>query len=202
MQDFLILWCMTIEQSLTVYSDINLCFDYSDYLGAPKIILKESFLQSYDHMSFDEVLRYVSFRRIELQKSVKPATDSRLSKHLPKKAKAGRGRDDLTFFFKWLYDKNVRHIIKVRVDDSQDPPHSDKAIENSLGWFEIDTLSWSRMDLDSETLRKACQNVRELYLRWSGSRAILRAWGEPDGLPRLKNLERVHLIWNSEQVSI
>jgi len=153
-------------------------------------------------MNFDDVLRYVTFGRIELQKPVKPAAESRLSKMLPRKPKEGKGRSDLTFLFKWLYEKNVRHILKVTVDDLKDPPHSDMAIEESLKWFEIETLDWRRIDLCPETLYNACRNVRELYLRWSGNRVVLRAWGESEGLPRLSKLERVHLVWNSEQVII
>lgn len=121
---------------------------------------------------------------------------------LPQIPKEGKGRSDLTFLFKWLYEKNVRHVLKVTVNELEDPPHSDIAIEESLGWFEVETLDWSRMDLCPETLYRACQNVRELYLRWSGNRIALRAWGEPDGLARLKKLERVHLVWNSEEVFI
>ena len=182
---------------LTSRIDINLCFDYSE---APKRILRESFIQSYDHMSFDNVLRYVTFRRIELQKLPPPTTESALSKRLPQKPKPGRGREDLTFFFDWLYQKKVQHILKVTVDDLEDPPHSDKAIEECLRRFEVETLDWRRIDLCPETLHHACRNVKELYLRWSGNRAILRAWGEPDGLPKLENLEKVHLIWKAEQV--
>lgn len=152
-------------------------------------------------MSFDEVLRYVTFRRIELQKPIQPATESKLSKKLPPKPKPGKGRSDLTFFFNWLYRKNVRYVLKVTVDDLKDPPHSDKAIEESLSRFEVETLDWRKVDLCPETLYNACRDVKKLYLRWSGSRAILRAWGEPEGLPRLGKLEQVHLVWNPEQVS-
>lgn len=191
--------CVASKQALTVCLDINLCFDYSE---APKRILRESFRQSYDHMSFDNVLRYVTFRRIELQKPLQPATESRLLNKLPQKPKPGRGRDDLTFFFEWLYKKKVRHILKVTVDDLEDPPHSDQAMVECLKRFEIETLDWRRVDLCPETLNHACQNVRELYLRWSGNRAVLRAWGEPEGLPRLPKLEKVHLVWNPEQVNM
>jgi hypothetical protein len=153
-------------------------------------------------MGFDEVLRYVTFGRIELQKPTQSTTESKLSKRLPLKSKQGKGRSDLTFFFDWLYQKNVRHILKVTVDDLKDPPHSDKAIEESLRRFQVETLDWRRVDLCPETLYNSCRSVRELYLRWSGNRAILRAWGEPEGLPRLGKLEKVHLVWNPEQVRI
>lgn len=151
-------------------------------------------------MSFDEVLRYVSFDRVELQKPEQSTNESKLSKKLPSKPKLGRGREDLTFFFDWLYKKKVRHILKVTVDDLEEPSHSDKAIEESLRRFEVEILDWRRIDLCPETLYIACRNVKELYLRWSGNRAVLRAWGEPEGLPRLAKLVKVHLIWTPNQV--
>jgi hypothetical protein len=166
------------------------------------IILKESFKQSYDHINFDDVLRYVAFRRIELHQPPPPARESKLGKKLLQKPKPGRGRSDLTFFFDWLYEKNVRHILKVIVDDLKDPPHSDRAIEDSLRRFEVETLDWRRIDLCPKTLFNACRSVRVIYLRWSGNRAILRAWGEPEGLPRLEKLKRVHLVWNAEKVCV
>ncbi|KAL3424925.1 intracellular serine protease [Phlyctema vagabunda] len=178
------------------FNNINLCFDYSK---APKLVLQESFRQSYDHMCFDEVLRYVTFSQIELQKPLQPTSESKLSKKLAQRPRSGRGRDDLTFFFDWLHKKNVRHILKVTVDDLSEPPHSDKAIIESLRKFELEILDWRRIDLCPETLYHACRDVRKLYLRWSGNRVVLRAWGEVDGLPRLEKLEQVHLVWNPER---
>ncbi|KAI8713707.1 Peptidase-S8 domain-containing protein [Fusarium sp. LHS14.1] len=153
------------------FNNISLCFDYSE---APAEIFEDSFIQSYDHMNFDQVLRYVSFRRIELQKPPAPTRESRLTKQRPPRPKTGRGRSDLTVFFGWLRRKGVKHILKVIVDDLKDPPH--------------------------KTILTACRNVRQLHLRWSGNRAILRAWSEPEGLPRLESLEAVHLMWDDGQV--
>lgn len=163
-------------------------------------ILKDSFEQSYNYMTFDSVLRYVAFPRVELQKLSPPSRESKLSKKLSPQPQPARGRNDLKFFFDWLYGKGVRHILKVVVDDHEDPPHSDQAIEDALRLFEVETLDWSREDLCPETIQVAGRNVRELYLRWSGNRSVLRAWGEPDGLPKLEKLQRVHLTWNAEKV--
>jgi hypothetical protein len=184
---------------LTAYPDICLCFDHPE---SPTTVVRESFIQSYDHLRFDNVLRYVSFRKIKLQKSPLEGRQSKLARILPQKSKSGRGRSDLTFFFDWLHGRNVTHILKVVVDDLQDPPHSDKAIEDSLRRFEVETLDWRRVDLCPETIFNACPNVRELHLRWSGSRAVLRALGESEGLPKLQKLEKVHLVWNAEKACI
>ncbi|KAK0610002.1 hypothetical protein B0T17DRAFT_658553 [Bombardia bombarda] len=176
-------------------ASINLCFDYS---RCPPAISKDSFEQSYDHMNMDNVLRYVAFGTVELDKPP-PPTNPKLAKRLTSLAKSGRGRSDLVFFFNWLQRKKVSYIIKVIVDDLQDRPHCDKAIEDSLKPFDIEILDWQRLDLCPETIFNACRNVREINLRWSGNRAMLRAWSEPEGLPRLPNLEKVHLIWNADQ---
>jgi hypothetical protein len=114
--------------------------------------------------------------------------------------KPGRGRRDLPFFFNWLREKEVEHILKVIVDDSPERSHSDKAIEDSLKHFEVESLEWRKFDICPETLFTACRDVRHLSLWWSGNRAILRAWSEPEGLAKLVKLETVHLLWKSGEV--
>ncbi|KAF9768915.1 hypothetical protein IL306_013725 [Fusarium sp. DS 682] len=177
-------------------NNINLAFDYSE---APPEIFEDSFIQSYDHINFDQVLRYVSFRRIELQKPPVPAIKARLARNRSQTSNKGRGRDDLTVFFNWLKGKGVKHILKVMVDDLKDPAHSDKAIEDCLRPFEVEILDWTKVDLCPETILTACRNVRQLYLRWSGNRAILRAWSEVEGLAKLERLDAVHLVYDEEQ---
>ncbi|KAF4337478.1 microbial serine ase [Fusarium beomiforme] len=178
-------------------NNINLCFDYSE---APPEIFEDSFIQSYDHINFDPILRYVSFRRIELQKPAVSVVKARLlGRNRPQTSNKGRGRDDLTVFFKWLKGKGVKHILKVMVDDLKDPAHSDQAIEDCLRPFEVEILDWTKVDLCPETILTASRNVRQLHLRWSGNRAILRAWSEPEGLAKLEKLEAVHLVYNEEQ---
>lgn len=150
-------------------------------------------------MIFDEVLRYVSFRPILLQKPPGPAPGSRLAKKLAQTLKQDQGPNDLVFFFDWLYEKKVRHMLKVVVHDVEDAPHTDAAIEDCLRKFEIETLTWRKNDLSPQTLFNACRGLKEVYLPWSGNLSTLKAWGEQDGLPRLENLERVHLVWNAEE---
>lgn len=150
-------------------------------------------------MRFDNVLRYVAFHKIELQKP--PLKDSKLqAKKLALQPRPGRGRNDLPFFFHWLRGKEVKHILKVIVEDTLERPHSDKAIEESLKHFEVESLEWRKLDICPETLFNACRDVRFLTLWWSGNRALLRAWSEPEGLPKLEKLEAVHLVWNSNEV--
>lgn len=106
-----------------------------------------------------------------------------------------RGRKDLLFFFSWLKDRKVKHIINLIVEDTKDS-HADDAIEACLSGLRVDVLDWSKPDLDPEMLYNACPDVRELHLYWGGNNAILRAWAEPAGLPMLKSLERIYLYYD------
>lgn len=118
----------------------------------------------------------------------------------------------MTYFFDWLYKKGVRHIIRVSVEDSTEKVqkvHSDKAIQDSLGRFIIEHLDWKKTDLDPETILHVGskaeketssdleplpgRELKYLTLRWSGSNAVLRAWGEPEGLPLLPDLQKIYL---------
>lgn len=123
------------------------------------------------------------------------------------------GRKDMKYFFDWLYNKGVRHIITLSVEDNGDSGetvHSDQAIQESLERFTIERLDWKKTDLDPETIlhvsskaagaeasttdnEKHPQQLRQLSLRWSGSNSVLRAWSEPEGLPLLPQLQRIYL---------
>ncbi|GKZ36540.1 hypothetical protein AbraIFM66950_007660 [Aspergillus brasiliensis] len=176
--------------------NVNLSFDFSQ---GPLTISQDSFEESYRHMVFDEVLRYVSFRPVLLPKPPGPAPGSRLAKKLAQTLHEDQGPNDLVFFFNWLYRENVRHILKIVVHDAEDAPHTDTAIVDCLSKFEIDTLSWRKVDLSSQTIFNACPSLKEVYLRWSGDPSILRAWTEQEGLLLLEKLECVHLVWNKEE---
>lgn len=123
----------------------------------------------------------------------------------------------MKYFFNWLYSKGVRHIIQLSVEDSGEANgkvHSDQAIQDSLERFVVDNLDWRKTDLDPETILHVSSKVmpeavpeasenqvlgpdrqlRQLYLRWSGSNAVLHAWGSNDGLAMLRRLETIYLF--------
>lgn len=110
------------------------------------------------------------------------------------------GRKDLVFLFKWLKDeKNVKTVLRVIVDDLQEPGHSDQAIEEAIDGLGVEIWDWRRTDLCSEVIFKAAPQVQVLYLYWSGNNSALREWSEREGLSKLTRLEKVHL--NIHQVS-
>ncbi|KAM0551737.1 hypothetical protein ACHAPJ_008304 [Fusarium lateritium] len=119
----------------------------------------------------------------------------------------------MEFFFNWLYMKGVRRILRVEVEDSDTTPHSDQSIQVSLERIVVEHLDWQKTDLDP---RLICQlgsisnhpdpfeiaksqttgprnQVRQVTLKWSGNNAVLRAWSESEGLPRLEKLETVNI---------
>lgn len=99
----------------------------------------------------------------------------------------------MVFLFNFLRNKSVKRVIRVIVDDTLEPPHSDEAIERALGGLEVEIWDWKRIDLCSETILTAAPDVKDVCLYWSGNNAVLRGWSEPGGLSQLKKLLRVRL---------
>jgi hypothetical protein len=168
---------------------------FFDYSGLPKEDADPgTFYDNFQTTQFDEVLQYVEFPAVRLKDGKIPRGES-FREHRGLYNSKTIGRKDLLFFFSWLKDKGVKHIIKVIVQDSTDC-HCDESIEKCLSPFRIDVLDWSKPDLDPEMLCNACSDIKELHLRWGANNAILRAWGEPEGLRRLKLLEKIYLYYD------
>ncbi|QYS99615.1 ANK_REP_REGION domain-containing protein [Trichoderma simmonsii] len=199
-------------------NDVQISFDY-DRLPA-KVVWNEFEKQfgrdDKSGLRFDRVLQYVTFPQVEV--TIKGRlTDRQVG--ASKSQQEHLGRKDMLHFFNWLYEKGVRHIIRVTVKDSGDPGekiHTDQSIQQCLERFIVESLDWQKTDLDPETILRVStrslekvaptsedpknvellpdRQLRELRLRWSGNNAVLRAWSEPEGLPMLPRLERVHLL--------
>jgi hypothetical protein len=172
--------------------------------------LKEFGADGKSGIKFDRVLQYVTFPRVEVV-----ARGRRFDLERDAELHAGvsqvgpLGRRDMTYFFGWLWDKGVRHIIRVTIEDSGssgEKVHSDQAIQDSLKRFVVEHLDWKKTDLDPETILRVSSEVEketgvgpdrqltQLYLRWSGSNAVLRGWSEPEGLALLPHLRKIILF--------
>ncbi|KAK1990876.1 hypothetical protein LX36DRAFT_663825 [Colletotrichum falcatum] len=188
-----------------IQQDMQICFDYE---GLPSEIQDHVFLERFGRdgnsgIRFDEVLMYVRFPIVAVERTGRRAPKPR-----------ALGRQDMEFFFDWLYNKGVRRILKVEVDDSGKIPHSDQAIQISLEKIMVEHLDWQKTDLDprvicqisskaepagpgasreSSALSNTNNGLREVTLKWSGNNAVLRAWSELEGLPQLPNLQVVNL---------
>ncbi|KAF5560550.1 intracellular serine protease [Fusarium napiforme] len=160
---------------------VQICFGDQ---GLPRKISSRVFEEQFGNspqngIRFDEVLKYVRFPNVSVYRSGRNTVKARAA-----------GREDMEYVFQWLHKKGVRRILKVEVEESDEtPPHSDESIELSLRDIAVEHLDWRKTDLEPKVI---CQ-LREVTLKWSGSNAVLRAWSEPEGLPQLENLEKVHL---------
>jgi hypothetical protein len=147
------------------------------------------------HLKFEDVLQYVALPSLQLEK--KPISSKLLKKPLKPD---GNGRSDMVFLFNFLRKKGVKRVIRVIVDDTLEPAHSDEAIEKALGGLKVEIWDWRKIDLCAETILTAAPDTREACLYWSGNNAVLRGWSEPGGLSVLGKLEKVHL--HAKQVCV
>ncbi|KAF3065486.1 hypothetical protein CFAM422_009587 [Trichoderma lentiforme] len=204
--------------------DIHISFDYD---SLPRKLLWHEFLKRFGssksgRLTFDNVLQYVTLPRVSVNVTGRLADIEREAEEESGLRQIGAlGRKDAKYFLDWLFDKGVRHIISLSVEDggrSDEKVHSDQVIQESLERLIVEHLDWQKIDLDPETiLRVGCkiiqkdgsytisasdqvstqpvsQHLRQLSLRWSGSNAVLRSWSEPDGLVLLPQLQKIKLV--------
>lgn len=204
------------------FSDVQISFDY-DRLPRRIFwndFIKRFGADGKSGLKFDSVLNYVNFPHVEVRLKGRLADNERDAELQSGGGQLGAlGRKDMTYFFDWLYKKGVRHIIRLSVQDpgdSGEKVHSEWAIQQALERFVVERLDWQKTDLDPETIlhvsskalepeaptskdpkhieRLPNRQIKELCLRWSGSNIVLRAWSEPEGLPKLTQLERIYLF--------
>ena len=95
----------------------------------------------------------------------------------------GSGRDDFAIIFRVLReDIGVEKILKLEVEDIDQPSHSDDIIIDHLRGFGIEEWDWRKLDLCTDVIREAAEDVRYIRLYSSGNNAVLRGWSCEDGL--------------------
>ncbi|KAF2113700.1 hypothetical protein BDV96DRAFT_578247 [Lophiotrema nucula] len=150
------------------------------------------------HLNFEPVLQYVAIPMLKVE-------NFPTSKWKHEAFWESRGRKDYLAIFDWLYEKGVRHIVRVIVVDHDDRPHSDAVIIRALNRFGVERLDWKRFDLCSHAIINAVENVTQLKLYCNGNDAILRSWSSPTGLVNLKSLKKVevdmYLGWETLQAT-
>lgn len=182
--------------------DVQIFFDYHQL---PTLMKEDLFEKAFQATRFDEVLKFVHFTSVTVIRPPKPNSKNG-------RPKGGLGRQDMEFFFNFLYKKGVRHILKVVVEESGQSVHSDEAIKNSLDRITVEHLDWRKVDMDPQIIcgisSQADDNIfgknglevspsnqlRHLDLQWSGNSAVLRAWSDPEGLPLLQHLHTINII--------
>jgi hypothetical protein len=142
------------------------------------------------------VLQYVALPRLHVEEEI--PLSKRKTGRPPKPD--GNGRTDLKTLFNWLKgDKKIQTVLRVIVDDLQEPSHRDEIIESCFeGIKGVETWDWQKYDVSPEVIQEAVPDVKVVHLYWSGNNAVLRAWSDERGIRQLKQLETVHL--HSKQV--
>lgn len=131
------------------------------------------------HMNLDTILRYVCLPKDPLlsEQSVDdPQTYI-----------------NYTVVFDWLRKKKVRTIIKLRVEDNENLPHSDETIVSALRDIDVDVWDWVRYDLCCDTIAEAAPKVKEVFLYSTGKKAVLMNWTSEEGLKKLKHVKSQRL---------
>ncbi|PYI33496.1 hypothetical protein BP00DRAFT_117362 [Aspergillus indologenus CBS 114.80] len=167
----------------------DLYFDL--YESSSRYIDQDWISRGLEYLCFEDTLQYVALPHLELTKKVQ-SVDSRFAR-VRSLLPDGEGRRDMVFMFDFLRKKGVSRILRVIVDDTTSPAHSDEAIEQALGGFRVEVWDWRKIDISIDTIISVALDVREVYLYWSGNNAVLRGWSDHGGLAQLKSLRTVHL---------
>lgn len=164
-------------------------FDLSEHHHTGYSLSEES-RNNLSHLKFENILRYVDLPKAVVGQA--PDAPVKTKKSQTKQpAPDGIGRKDLKVVFEWLKDSGVEKIIRVRVQDTQDPPHCEETIEAALETFQVEVWDWVRIDICSDTIFKAAPDVIKVYLYSSGNNAVLKSWSGIDGLIKLEKVSSV-----------
>ncbi|KAI1098149.1 hypothetical protein F4804DRAFT_338480, partial [Jackrogersella minutella] len=111
--------------------------------------------------------------------------------------------------FESLWEKKVREISLVEVDDLGPKPHSNAAIRQSLNGqmndgskrkFEIKIFKWKKYDISVDTIYSAAPDAEEVHLYSSGNTAVLQGWAYGSEFKKMKNLRRVFIEIHAKDV--
>ncbi|KAK9783757.1 putative Peptidase S8/S53 domain-containing protein [Seiridium cardinale] len=165
---------------------------YFDLNGASPRLSEQLITQGLRHLVLEDVLQYVAIPQLNFEEG-RVISNGMHGQRPPKPD--GSGRTALKLLFKWLRDeKKVNTILRIIVDDLEEPSHSDEAIESCLMDIKgVETWDWRKFDMSPDVIQTAAPDARVIHLYWSGNNAILRAWSEAEGIHRLEKLETVYL---------
>lgn len=180
---------MRIFEADYFLTDLELYFDLSGHANITQTGL-ENLLSK---LKFEDILQYVAIPKLSVEVNVNAANSKRARGSGRSSKQDGDGRRDLCYIFDRLRKKGVKTVLKVIIDDSTMPAHSDEAIEDALKFMDVEIWDWKRTDLCSEVIYRVASKAREVHLYWSGNNAVLRGWSEEGGLKRLSQLKTVHL---------
>ncbi|KAK4458238.1 intracellular serine protease [Cladorrhinum samala] len=187
--------CIDILYGKDKVTDLELYFDLS---GRSSMTLS-GFKALVKQLKFEDALQYVAIPAIKIESASEGSTGSTKQSIRDRLVNDGTGRRDLVQVFDGLRQKGVKTILKVVVDDTLVPPHTDEAIEEALRNMDVEVWDWKKVDLCTEVIYNAAPGVREVHLYWGGNNAVLRGWSEQGGL---KVLTELRTVWLHQQKGI
>ncbi|KAL6790254.1 hypothetical protein GGI42DRAFT_218651 [Trichoderma sp. SZMC 28013] len=189
-----------------VASDKNLYFDASHLAGKTVDQVVDLIEKLSKAGGFEDTLSYVNLPILTTihEKSSASKSDNRGYSSNEKRQRGGAhqenpklGRSALISVFDKLVSVNIRHILRLQVDDREGLPHTDAAIERairgqdsfSLGntrkeEIKIESWDWRKPDLSMDVISFAAPDATHINLYWSGNQTILKGWGYPEGIAR------------------
>lgn len=167
-------------------------FDLSGY----EMLAKGEIEQHISILDFENILQYVDVPMISSTEQVANQRSKPLRSRIQQD---GDGRTDVQAVFELLRHKGVQTILEITVDDLGHPAHSDSAIEKALCWgnppqtMNVEVWNWKKVEISPDLIFKVASDVTSVQLYWSGRNAVLRAWSEEEGLPKLARLRHIAL---------
>ncbi|KAH6982583.1 hypothetical protein EDB80DRAFT_735975 [Ilyonectria destructans] len=187
--------CRIFEYSHEAIAD--LCFDISRFNSKsfPLDLLAKALPRinglspaSQRSHRYEPILRYADFPNLDCDRD-----DHRYGREF-------REHHEVFDILKWLKEKMVMEIVKLRVPDRMYNSHDEHEIAKHVVGFQVRNLDWRCLDLAISAFEKpedVCLETLHLYS--SGKQAVITHWMSPEGiecLPRLRDL-KIHLVKES-----
>lgn len=129
-------------------------------------------------IKFETQLQYVIIPKCKVlmkAPTIATAHDSDQKHVMHSHDQLGEGREDFEVIFRLLSKANVKKIIKIVVEDMEEPSHHDDAIIRSVSCFDCEEWDWKKLDLCTNIIHKAAPNATKINLYSRGSSAVLRS---------------------------
>lgn len=138
--------------------------------------------ETYRFLKFESILQYVALP------TLLPSSPSESDRNGPNNNSGPTHYRDV---FDWLRDANKdrpTQVLRIIVEDDLDNPHSDETIIKAVERLGVEVWNWRKYDINSETIRKAAPEVKEVHLYSTGNAAVLRGWSDEGGLRKLNHV--------------
>ncbi|KAG5791231.1 hypothetical protein H9Q69_009712 [Fusarium xylarioides] len=138
-------------------------------------------LSHQQHLKYERILRYAAFPQLDLL--VEDRQTYKSGCYLDK------DHDEVFRVLRWLKEKKVDVIMKLKVPDRLINPHDAKEMASKIDEFEVIDLDWKVLDLSIANLEDGTkQRLEKLHLYSSGNQAVISHWFSAEGIASLRNV--------------